>query len=197
MVSSLNPENNLPTNGLWYGGISVPVGKGLFIDQRRAELRKAQLFVDATKAEREKMLNQLFFDAINEYWQWTQLWNQLQIYEEMVELADLRFEAVKRGFELGDQPAVDTLEAFIQLQNRQMMEYDVRLKYDQSTLKLSNYLWYENNAPLEIEPALHPPALENLIDPEVIQADSVDNIIAGLSQNHPEMKLIDYKLEGV
>ena len=34
----LNPENNTPTNGLVTAGVSVAVGKGLFIDERRKTL---------------------------------------------------------------------------------------------------------------------------------------------------------------
>ena len=37
----LNPEASLPENGLWYAGITLPLGQGLFFDEGRAGLRTA------------------------------------------------------------------------------------------------------------------------------------------------------------
>ena len=39
----LNPENTVPNPGLTSLGISVPLGQGLFINQRMADLRKAKM----------------------------------------------------------------------------------------------------------------------------------------------------------
>ena len=39
----LNPENTLPNQGLASFGITVPVGQGLFINQRMADVRKAKI----------------------------------------------------------------------------------------------------------------------------------------------------------
>jgi hypothetical protein len=39
----LNPENTVPNTGLASIGISVPLGQGLFINQRMADLRKAKM----------------------------------------------------------------------------------------------------------------------------------------------------------
>src|SRR5574343_902213 len=36
----LSPQFKTPAGGLWYGGVAVNLGEGLFIDQRRAELFK-------------------------------------------------------------------------------------------------------------------------------------------------------------
>ena len=39
----LNPELNLPEEGLWGVALKMPLGQGLMIDQRRAELKRAEL----------------------------------------------------------------------------------------------------------------------------------------------------------
>ncbi|MBL0101684.1 MAG: hypothetical protein IPP49_17985 [Saprospiraceae bacterium] len=41
--SFLGPENATPTGGLYYAGISMPLGQGLIIDERRAALRSADI----------------------------------------------------------------------------------------------------------------------------------------------------------
>jgi outer membrane protein TolC len=193
---NLNPENTLPQEGLWNAGIKVPIGKGLFIDERRAALRMAQVFAEFTQAEQQKMLNDLYFEAIKQYWSWVQAWNQYQVYEEALELAGERFSGIRQSARLGDLPAIDTLEALIQVQQREMMRNQAMLDYQNATLELSNYLWYENDTPLEITDALHPPALEAFASLEPIQPDSLVAVLAGLEEVHPEMKLVNTKLAG-
>ena len=190
----LNPENNLPADGLWYAGISVPVGQGLFIDKRRATLQQAKLFAESTLAEQQKIMNYLYFDAIKQYWKWVEAWNQYLVYEESVQLAVTRFNAVKQSFLLGDVPAIDTLEAFIQVQNRQMNRNQTLLMYQNSTLELSNYLWYENNTPLIITDSIRPPSTSKITLPDVIYRDSLDQLLLQVESLHPEMQLYQYKL---
>ena len=52
----LNPENNTPNAGLLFAGISVPIGQGLFIDERRLALRQAQALIQKNEAERRSIL---------------------------------------------------------------------------------------------------------------------------------------------
>lgn len=192
--SYLNPENTLPSDGLFRAGISIPLGKGLFIDDRRATLKLAQVFADFTKAEQQKILNDLYFDALRQYWIWVQAWNRFLIHEEAIELAEERFAGIKQRYLFGDQPAIDTLEALIQVQQRQMQLNQSELDYQNYTLELSNYLWYENNTPLEITDSLRPPSLETLRARQPVSADSLSMLLAGLKEAHPEMQLVNYKL---
>jgi outer membrane protein TolC len=190
----LNPQRTLPEGGLWYAGISVPIGKGLVIDERRAVLRQAQIFAQSTQADQERIMNNLFFEAIKTYWKWAEAWSQYQIFEESLELAITRYNAVKKSFELGDLPAIDTLEAFIQVQNREMNRNEFQLFYQNLSLELSNYLWLENNTPLFITEELRPPAIIQAFGVDIIAIDSLQNLLADLAEMHPEMKLYGYKL---
>jgi outer membrane protein TolC len=193
----LNPENNVPEGGLWYAGISVPIGQGLFIDERRAVLKQAQIFAQSTIAEQERILNNLFFEAIKAYWRWAEAWNQYQVFEESVELAIVRYNAVKQSYLFGDLPAIDTLEAFIQVQNRQMNRNEYQLFYQNLTLELSNFLWLENNTPLVITDALRPPELEQYTTLDIIPTDTLQSMLVDLEAGHPEMQLYDFKLESM
>jgi len=193
----LNPENSVPSNGLWYGGVSVTLGQGLFIDQRRATLKKAEIYAASTQSEQRSLMNNLYFDAIKQYWAWVQSWNQYQVYEESVQLALTRFEGVKQSFFLGDRPSIDTLEAFIQVQNRQLSRNQAKLVYQNTTLKLSNYLWYENNTPLEITDSLRPPSTTEMQLPEAVSSSTLQDVLAKLPESHPEMQLYDYKLDAM
>jgi outer membrane protein TolC len=190
----LNPENNLPNGGLVYGGISLPIGQGLIIDQRRATLKQAQIYAESTVAEQNAMLNDLYFNALSQYWEWVQSWHQLQVYETSLSLAQTRFEAIKETYLLGDIPAIDTLEAFIQVQNRQMNRDQHRLTYQNNTLELSYYLWGDNLIPLEITENLKPADFNEVNIDNPFPIDTLNTLLANLDELNPELQLYDYQL---
>ena len=193
----LNPENRVPQEGLWYAGISVPIGQGLVLDKRRAELQKAKIFSEATRAERQKIMNDLFFDAIKSYWKWVKAWNQFKVLEESVELAEERYEGVRQSFVFGELPAIDTLEAFLQIQNRQMSRNQAYLNYQNRSLELSNYLWFENNTPLEMTDSIQAPTFDQIMLARDISPRALKALIEELTLQHPDMQLLDYKLSSM
>ncbi|MCL6460722.1 MAG: TolC family protein, partial [Flavobacterium micromati] len=46
----LNPENTMPNQGLTSLGITVPLGQGLFINQRMADVRQAKIQIQLSQA---------------------------------------------------------------------------------------------------------------------------------------------------
>ncbi|MCB0380801.1 MAG: TolC family protein [Flavobacteriales bacterium] len=193
----LNPENNTPPSGLLNAGISIPLGQGLFIDKRRATLKQAQIFNSSSKYEQQLIINDLYYEAISQYWNWVESWNNYQLLEESIKLAEERFEAVKSSFIMGDKPAIDTVEAFLILQNRMLDRNQYGLVFNNNTLELSNYLWYENNIPLVITDSLRPPIYSQSETFSIITADSVQNILNSLNELHPELLLYNNKLSSL
>ncbi len=51
----LNPENTVPSTGLNSFGISVPIGQGLFINQRMADLRKAKMQIQLSQDQQREI----------------------------------------------------------------------------------------------------------------------------------------------
>lgn len=192
---NLNPENKSPANGLFFAGVSVPIGQGLLIDQRRAAIKQAELYAQSTFAEQELILNNLFYKATIEYLKWTSDYNQMQQYQNAADLAKERFTGIKQSFIGGDVPAIDTLEAFIQVQVREVSLNQAKLSYQNATLDLSNYLWFENNTPLEITEQLKPPSVEQLSVEQAITLGSLNAILETLKINHPILQLYSYKLK--
>lgn len=191
----INPENHVPQSGLLLGGVSAPLGNGLFIDKRRAQLKQAKIYNESTEWEKKQILNDLFYFATNEYWRWVQTYNQLKIYDNSVTLAKERFEAVKQNNILGDSPAIDTLEAYIQYQSRLLSKYQLEMEYLNQTQELSNYLWYEDNTPLEITEMIVPPTISNAYLPKKIVTDTIIKLQALLKENNPSINLYNYKLK--
>ena len=189
----LNPESTVPASGLWYAGISVPVGQGLFIDQRRADLRQAQLFLESTQAERQLILNDLFLNSVQAYWDWFFTYHQVLIFEEATELAMTRYRAVIQEFKAGDKPAIDTVEAGIQWQSRTYGLQQAQLDFANATAQLDVFLWQDGLVPLELTEDAIPPTLDavELTRVELGESPQVDSIIA----NHPMMIQSQLKID--
>lgn len=180
----LDPQNTTPNDGLLKAGVAVPIGQGLFIDQRRAALRKAQAYQRATEGERQHMLNALLLDALGDHTDWVAAYEQLRISETAVALAQDRFEQVKGSFQGGDRPAIDTLEAYLQVQDRMMREQQARLNYRNAGLRLSNHLWDEVQRPLELQPTVVPLATD-LASPAAFAL--ADTVIERAIEEHPDI----------
>lgn len=181
----LNPENFMPQSGLVFAGVSVPIGQGLFIDKRRADLQKAKIFREMTNFERQIVLNDLLKDAGKAYWDWFSAYYISLVLEEALELSTIRLNAVKQAAALGDRPNIDTLEASIQVQNIQLNLYQAQLEFVNSTQFLSVFLWLDGTLPLELDEATLPETfseVEGLGIPEGL-LEQLESFLA----NHPEL----------
>lgn len=189
----LNPENTLPAAGQAYAGVKWSLGRGLMIDERRAALEQARILQSVNLVERQAIVNDLLLDAGKAYWDWVNAYNDLKIYEEALRLATVRLEGVKNSFLQGDKPAIDTLESTIQVQNRQIAVNDARVVYENNRRILSNFLWYQNELPLEVSELLVPPFYEDIL----LTPSSIDlnDVLTNLDQFHPNLREYQLKLQ--
>lgn len=169
----LNEEQTVPEQGLYAAGLSVSLGRGLLFDERRAELRRARVFQDLTEAEREVELNNLLYDAGSAYWEWAEAGNVVEIYVNAVELAEERYEATLSRAALGDLPSIDTLEARIQLQNRELSLATAQLDLANAEANLNAYLWLDGVVPVELEPTTVPPEVEEVFVAPVLLGNQI------------------------
>jgi outer membrane protein TolC len=189
----LNPQNRVPENGLYFAGVSVPLGNGLLLDQRRAALRSAQIFSESTTAMQNALINEVFLNAADAYWEWFKAYHQREVYREAVEVADIRLKAVKQSAALGDRPSIDTLEAGIQKQNRQLSLQDANLNYQNAMAQLNVFLWADGLVPLEIEENTQPTSLDSI---EIKAAEA--NLLLqkdSLINQHPLLQLSRFELQ--
>lgn len=180
----LNPEHVLPENGQLKAGISVQVGQGLLMDRRRADLRRAQAFEEMAEAERQRLLNDLFHEVLGDHVEWIVSYMQVQVARESLEQADIRLQAVRGSFRGGDRPAIDTLEALLQVQDRTMRMQDAELGFQVAGLKLSEHLWDEFLRPLQIGPDLLPDTTE-IVAPDLTVP--VDSLFQQAELLHPDL----------
>ena len=195
--SYVNPESQVPDNGLAYAGIAVPLGSGLLFDERRQEVQQAKVMERATALERILMLNQLIFDASEAYWNWYYAWNTFEIFDESVKLAEFRFRGVKESFLQGDVPAIDTLEAYILVQNRTLSRADAFIKMQKAKLEASNFLWSIEQQPLELDQKAKPLEQTDLVIKDPTDEELIYSLIERVDQYHPKMQLYYAKLESL
>jgi outer membrane protein TolC len=188
----VNDADITPDAGLIKAGVSVPVGQGLFIDKRRADLRKAQAYQDMADAERLRLLNDIYYAVLSDHLDWIAAFQRVDIARSAVGQAEIRLAGIRGSFRGGDRPAIDTLEALLQVQDRLMRLRDAEVDYRNAALILSNHLWDEVLRPLEIAPSVIPDTAD-LAAPGV--GPDLDQLTQQAMQEHPKLLELQGKLE--
>lgn len=178
-----------------YLGVSVPVGKNLLMDKRRAALQQARIFRDQSKVEQSLAVNDLLLGAVESYWEWVQFYEVYQILDDAVRVNEERFGLVKLGWRQGDRPAIDTTEALAQLQSFQMARNDAWLKWRNGALELSNYLWLANDSPYYLPESVIPDPAWKQYDVERMGLPVLDELLATARDLHPKLASYNYKLQ--
>jgi outer membrane protein TolC len=131
-------------------------------------------------------------EATDVYWRWALAFSNQEVLREGVNLAKIRFEAVKGSFRLGDLAAIDTVEAYSQLLNRDYRYQSAQNAYFIVSQELNNFLWDEEGNPMALQEEIVP---QKLSDDQlnIIEEAELREIIA----NHPDLKIADYELAGL
>lgn len=190
----LNPENTVPNQGLTSLGIAIPLGQGLWINQRMADLRKAKMQIRLSDADRKLQAIAVLYDASIAYFNWKRSFNELKLYENFTKNAQIRFKGIQSLIREGDKPAIDSVEAGIIVKNRLLSLEDSNLKLTKTKLELSNFLWLENNIPLELSDGIIPELqLDNTIQ-ETLRTNDLLNSDFSI-ENHPKINALQSKID--
>tara|TARA_R110000868_G_scaffold291085_4_gene551448 strand:+ start:3903 stop:5306 length:1404 start_codon:yes stop_codon:yes gene_type:complete len=192
----LNPEANLPEDGLYSAGVSVSVARGFLINKRMAILKQSKIFVKQAKMDRQLLVNNILYEATLTYFNWLRTYNEKRVYEDFLVNAKMRFEGIKRSYREGEMPAIDTVEARIAFNDRKLNLEKSRIKFVKSSLELSNYLWLNENTPIEIKDNVIPD-VDTFLSVDVTLNTSELDIEALDITNHPKLQSLDYKLQSL
>lgn len=190
----LNPQNTLPNQGLTSLGIAIPVAQGLLINPRMADLRKAKVQLKLSQAERNLECVQVIYDASIAYFNWKRNFSEFKLYQQYLTNANIRYKGVSKLIEQGDKPAIDSTEAGIVVRNRMLSLEESKLKLAKAKLELSNFLWLENNIPVELQDDIIP---EENLDINIKQTLLINNLMSeNISlENHPKINALNSKIE--
>jgi outer membrane protein TolC len=188
----VNPSEVIPSAGQGLIGVSVPLWQGLMIDERRGNLFKARQSQLLNASERAVLLNDLAFSARQIYWKWAFYVENRRIFQEALRLAEVRFVATKIAFEQGDRMAMDTLESFILVQDRQLQANEANLDVQEARLKLANFLWNNQNKPTPLSEKLVPDFTKNAVYTE--GSSNRVNLLETMAETHPALKIYAAKM---
>lgn len=165
-----------------YAGVSVPLGRNFLIDERRSTLEQAKIYKELGKIKQQKLLNKLIFTVSKDYWEWYLAHQKLKYINEGYVLAKNRFEFVKEQVLVGEKAGIDSVEAKITLQTREVELQSAQIDFTNTGLLLSTHLWQENT-PVEIS--------EKTIPAPYPAIDFTDEMLQRLTlyakQQHPEI----------
>jgi len=194
----LNPESYLLPSGAWNLGISINLGSGLLIDQRRADLKQAKIIQKSSELTQKIMLNKLEMDATATFLDWHKSYDKVSLAVKNLENLKLRYSNVKESVRLGDKPAIDTVKLSLQLLNREIKLKQATLEYKNKAEYLNTFLWQDGFIPLEIDEATVP-HIENEFS-NILGIVDFDEVIVShpeyiMAQNNIAVAKIDYRLK--
>ncbi|QEE50752.1 TolC family protein [Flavobacterium alkalisoli] len=189
----LNPQNSTPNQGLTSVGVTVPIGQGLFINQRMADLRNAKLQINLSQAQQRLSALDVLYNASEAYFSWLKHYNEVQMYKEYLDYAEERYKGVLKLIEQGDKPAIDSVETGISLKNRKLSLENATLKLNKARLEMANYLWI-NGTPVEPAEDLKP-EVELIEQIETILSTGEINNTEAIITTHPKLKMLETKIE--
>ncbi len=192
----LNPDEFLPDDGLFSAGVTLSLGDGLWINERMATLKQAKFFREQSLAERDLQVNEILFRAAIAYFDWLKAYNEQQIFRNFLQNAVDRFEGIRSSALAGDIAAIDTVEAKIAVESRVLGLEQAALNFTKKSLELSNFLWLDNNIPVELQPNVVPdsaPGGEIDITLDLL-GRPMDSVVL---DEHPKLMALGYKIDGL
>ncbi|WP_397362722.1 TolC family protein [Olleya sp. R77988] len=189
----LNPENNVPDDGLFSAGVGFSLGQGLWINKRMTDVKKAKYYKEQTKAERNILINNVLYNASIAYFDWLQAHDQAKIYERFLDNAKTRFNGVRSSVLAGDKAGIDSLEASIVVKTRTLELEQSRVKLLKARLEASNFVWL-NNTPVDINDTVNPVLV---LEDEIDVALSLNKAINFNVDNHPKLLALGSKIDGL
>jgi outer membrane protein TolC len=187
-------ESEITSGRSSYLGIEVPIAKGLLIDKRRAFLQQAKIAVQQNTAQRRALMNDLLLEAYVSYYQWAGAYRLYNIYNSYVQVSNDRLRLVKTLNANGDRALMDTVEAFTQLQNFQLLQGEASIKLTSAFLDLNNFIWDGKGIAQNIAAELAP-------DTSIFSNNVTSKILLDLLQNstvqNPILQQYKFKIDGL
>lgn len=189
-----NSETKGKTSSL---GISIPLAKNLFLDKRRADLKQAKIFLQMSALEQSAVINDILFDGVSTYYDWSNAYQNYLIAEDIVKNAKLRIAYIQKSYDLGEKAEIDVIEATAQLQSFELVRNEKLLQFHNAGLELTNFLWLPGSKPYQLPetvvPKLQFEEEKNRLDFDVNLAD----LLQKAEDNNPNLLIFDQKLQSL
>lgn len=174
--------------GEFAAGLRLPLLRDGSIDKRRADMRKAEIGVDAADPKVRKSLIAFTREASFAYWNWVAAGLRVSVARELLDVAEERQSQIARRIELGAVAKIDLADNERLIVDRRVLLISTEQAFEQAAIKLSLFLRDANGDPLIPQasqlPAAFPkenrPAVEKLAQ-DIERAIEQQPVIAELA----------------
>lgn len=151
-----NPDRRTDGVGTLSAGVSIPLGQRIITDERRTALAVARAARDAGIADQGALVNKLLWSAAKAYGTWYEGWQRRAVAAEGEALAAFRLQAVRERVRNGESAPIDSAEALLELQRRQVTRIEAENAWYLATLGVTALLWTESGAPAALPDGAYP-----------------------------------------
>ena len=187
-------NNEVTTGRSSYAGVEIPLVKNLLIDKRRAALQQANIALNENRQQRNMMMNDLLLDAYISYNDWAGAYKLYSIFSEYVTVSAARLNLVKIGFANGDRAAMDTTEAFIQMQNFMLLQNEANMALNSAIFQMNNFIWDEKQTAQQLADNVIP---DTVVLTERLPQQFLLNLLNESNTANPFLLQYRYKIEGL
>lgn len=190
----INPDRRTTGAGTFEAGVSIPLGQRLITDERRNALQQARAAADVGAADQLAIVNKLLFTASKDYGFWYEMWRRRAIAEEGVALASFRLQGVRRRVANGESPPIDTVEAVLEVQRREVTQFETENVLYLAELTVMAYLWDDRTRPIAL-PADAKPVLDG-IDRAGIDSTRLAGLLDQATRRNPDLLKVAARIRG-
>jgi outer membrane protein TolC len=134
------PDRRTDRSGTPSLGFKLPLLRDGSIDKRRAAIAKAKLEVELVNPVIQRQLLDFAKASASAYLNWMKAGQNLQVAEQMLELATLRTNAIQTRIDKGLSAPVESLENRQMVVSRQMELIKARRAFESASITLSLFL---------------------------------------------------------
>ncbi len=189
----INPDRRTNGGGTFEAGISIPLGQRIVTDERRNALVQARAARDAGAADQTAMINKLLYSAAKDYGGWYESWRRRAVAQEGEALADFRLTAVRRRVINGESAPIDTIEAMLELQRRQVTRFEAEAAFYLATLDVTAYLWDDAGRPAPL-PRDAKPVLDG-IERSQVDSTQLDSLLSLATRRNPDLLKVQARVK--
>ena len=141
--SNINPEIKTSQFGLPYIGMEASLLQGLLFDKRRADVMKAKYYISYANSEKDIELNSLLFESSLAYFDWLFSMKLRAINTYFLSIAQQRYFGIEQLVNIGERPAVDTIEASLLIQSRMLEIQQANVDVQKSMNQIAAFNWID------------------------------------------------------
>ncbi|MBL7999913.1 MAG: TolC family protein [Candidatus Kapabacteria bacterium] len=148
-----------PESGELSVALQVPLWRNIMIDKNRASIQKAEALQPGAQANLTEQRNELFLKSSEKYWDWSAAYQKFRIAQQLLTIAEFRFESIKQEVQRGERAIIDSVEAYQEIQRRLGSYVKSRRDVEKAIIAVSIFLWNADGTSAAIPIAIAPASL--------------------------------------